>query len=159
MHAHAPWLPNDPFCQSFVYQRDCLKNKGAYERTQIERTWCHRGSTHDIRDERISQESAAVSIFYRTDMNSLVMKEQCQRSRSVLYLHWSSLGELVLTVGLLDGSRPGCWSWLCHPPLSGISISSFEPPSMGISSSSHHSWRLLLLFKPPPLLWAASWNS
>ena len=33
--------------------------------------------------------------------------------------------------------------------------SSFEPPSLEISSSSHHSWRLLL-FKPLPLPWAAS---
>jgi len=51
------------FAKVFVYQRDCLENKSSYERTQIERTRCHRGSTRDSSDDRFSQGSAEVAVF------------------------------------------------------------------------------------------------
>ena len=93
------------------------------------------------------------------DTTFSVIQMRCQRSNAVMDPRWSSLGEFVLTAGLPDDSRPGCWPCKCRPPFSGMSVSSFEPPSLEISSSSHHSWRLLLLFKPPPLPWAASLDS
>jgi len=95
-------------------------------------------------------------LFSRADITFSVMQQRCQRSRAVMCPQWSNLAEFVLTVDLRDNSRPGCWSCLCRPPFSSMSVSSFEPPSLEISSSSHHSWRLLLLFKPPPFLCAAS---
>ena len=71
-------------------------------------------------------------------------------------LRWSRLGKFVPTVGLPDDSRPGCCPSLCHLHFSGVAIPSFVLPSLEISSSSHLSWRLLILFKLPPLLCAAS---
>ena len=94
-------------------------------------------------------------MFYRAGLTPFVMHRRCQRSNLVVHPRWPSLGEFVPTVGLPDGSRPGCWSWLCRPTFYGIPASPFEPPSMEISSSSHYSWRHLL-FKPPPLISAAS---
>jgi len=91
-------------------------------------------------------------------MNFFVIQLRCQRTSAVMDPRWSSLGEFVLTAGLPDDSRPGCWPCKCRPPFSGMSVSSFEPPSLEISSSSHLSWRLLLLLKPLPLPWAASFG-
>lgn len=59
----APWMPNDPLSQSFLYQRGCVKNKCTYECTQVERVRCHRGSTCVSHDDQISQKSAAVACF------------------------------------------------------------------------------------------------
>jgi len=85
-----------------------------------------------------------------------VIQMRCQRFSPVIHQRWSCLGEFVLIAGLPDDSRPSCWPCKCRPPFSGIYVSSFKPPSLEISSSSHHSWRLFLLFMPLPLPWAAS---
>ena len=90
-------------------------------------------------------------------MTLFIIQQRCQLSSVVMHPWWSSLGEFVLTVGLPDGSRPGCWPFLCRPPFSGMTVPSFVLPSLEIGSSSHHSWRLLL-FKLSPLLWAASFG-
>ena len=91
-------------------------------------------------------------------MNSYIIQKRCQCGRPVMCPRWSRLGEFVPTVSLLYDSRLGCWPCLCRPPFSGMVVPSFVLPSLEISSSSHHSWRLLLLFKLSPLLWAASFG-
>jgi len=153
----APWVPKDPLSHSFLYQHDCVKNKRAYEHTQVDIVRCHRGSTCVSCDNRISQGQRGSCMFYRAGLTPFVMHGRCQHSNPVVHLRWPSLGEFVPTVGLPDGSRPGCWSWLCRPTFYGMPASPSEPSSMEISSSSHYSWRHLL-FKPPPLISAASWE-
>ena len=149
-------LPNDPLCQSFAIIATVVKINALMSAPK--QTECAASAEAHVFPALVEFHEPARLLFIsdRADMTFFVIQLRCQRSSAVMDPRWSSLGEFVLTAGLPDDSRPGCWPCKCRPPFSGMSVSSFEPPSLEISSSSHHSWRLLLLFKPPPLPWAAS---